>query len=267
MKLHRSLCLLTLPAFLMCISPASADWNSTISAANPLQWYSFNEAAGSTIANDQGSANADGTYVGGVGLGLAGLVGNAASFDGTSGYLLVGEPNLLGDWTVETIFRADIVSGGASQGIIGADFTAADRMALKAEQWNQTGQIGFTLFGVVDVTFAGPAAATPADFSHVTFVGKGTGTELFVNGLSVGSYPLTTPLSRHVIGAGAIRADSSLIDPLAGSIDELVIYDRALSAAEISAHFLAVSAPEPSTMLLLGSGLIGLIGFRKKSRK
>jgi hypothetical protein len=264
MKFHRLICLLTLPVFLTCLPSAKADWYSVISAANPLNWFSFEEAPGSTVADDQGSANLDGTYAGGVGLGAAGLVGSAATFDGTTGYVLVGGANLGTDWTVETILRADTLTGGASQGIIGADFTAADRVALKAEQWNETGQIGYTVFGVVDVTYTDAAAATPADFAHVTFVGTASGTELFIDGVSVGSDPTTAILNRHVLAAGAIRADGSLIDPLNGSIDELVIYDRALSAAEISAHFAAV--PEPSTIGLMLLGVLGFLGFRAYKR-
>ena len=133
MKVFR---LLSLAIVVLGVASSSvrADWNSTISAANPLHWFAFDETSGTT-ADDQGSGNADGTYTGSVGLGAAGLVGNAASFDGAS-HVLVGGADLVGDWTVETIFKADTVNGGASMGLIGADFTAANRMALKAEQWN-----------------------------------------------------------------------------------------------------------------------------------
>ena len=193
MRFDRLLAVLMVTLCVFWVSSASAAWDSTISGANPLHWFRFEETAGST-ADDQGSANADGTYDGGVGLGTSGLVGNAASFDGIDDHVLVGGPNLTGDWTVETILEADTVSGGVSQGIIGNDFTAADRTALKAEQWNDTGQLGYTLFGVVDVTFTGAAAATPADYAHVTFVGTGAGVELFVNGVSQGLDTITTPL-------------------------------------------------------------------------
>ena len=128
--------------------------------------------------------------------------------------MFVGGPNLATDWTLETIFKADIETGGVSQGIIGTDFTAAsDRMAVKAEQWNETGQLGYTVFGVVDVTLP---ATTPASYSHVVFTGSGSGVDVYVDGSLVGGDTVSTPLARFVIGAGAIRADGSLVDGLTG---------------------------------------------------
>ena len=138
-------------------------------------------------------------------------------------------------------------------GLVGANFAAAsDRAAIKAEQWNSTGQMGYTKFGAVDVTFTDSLAATPADFAHVVFVGQSTGVSLYVNGALAGTDAAATPLNRWALAAGAIRADGTLVDPLTGAIDELVIYDRALSPTEISAHFSAI--PEPTVLSL---GLLG----------
>ncbi len=49
-------------------------------------------------------------------------------------------------------------------------------------------------------------------------------------------------------------------------IDEVHLYDHALSESEIRADMLA-PMQEPSTSLLIGSGLVGLIGFRRRLRK
>ena len=77
MRFNRLLPALMLTLCLFWIASAGAAWDSTISGANPLHWFRFEEAAGSASADDQGSADTDGTYLGGVALETAGLVGNA----------------------------------------------------------------------------------------------------------------------------------------------------------------------------------------------
>jgi hypothetical protein len=47
-----------------------------------------------------------------------------------------------------------------------------------------------------------------------------------------------------------------------GLIDELAIYDRALTQTEIQAHLAAV--PVPTAAWLFSSGLLGLIGIARR---
>lgn len=240
----------------------AADWITEVNSADPLNWYKFDELAG-TVANDFGSGNLNGTYVGNVVLGSEGAMGNAAVFGGGS-YVFLGGANLTGDWTLEALFKADTVTGDVSMGLIGTDFAATSgRMAIKAEQWDSTERMGYTLFGVADVTFTDAAAATPADFAHVVFVAQNTGVSLYVNGVLAGTDATVTPLSRWVVAAGARRADETPVDPLTGAIDELVIYNRALSPAEISTHFTAV--PEPGVWSIMALG--ALLAWRSRRGK
>lgn len=109
-------------------------------------------------------------------------------------------------------------------------------MALKADQWNNTGQLGYTNFGVIDVTLSPP---TPSVFAHVAYVGTSSGVDLYLDGVLVDGDTTTAVLARDIIGAGRINAGAAG-DPLEGQIDELVIFDRALDAAEIAAHFFAI---------------------------
>jgi hypothetical protein len=66
---------------------------------------------------------------------------------------------------------------------------------------------------------------------------------LYVEGEFIGFNATTTPLSRHVLAAGQENASGGLVDPLTGAIDELVIYDRALTAEEVEQHYAAILTP------------------------
>jgi hypothetical protein len=210
---------------------AHADWVDEVTASNPLNWWRFEEEVGATVAADIGSENWDGNYTNDVALQQPGVVGMSAGFDGVDDYVFLGAENVADDWSVEVIFEAG--PGGASQGLIGGT-NPEPNSAIKAEQWNETGNLGYTNFGVIDITLPVP---TPSEFAHVVFVQTAAGVELYVDGVAVASDATTMELSREVIGGGNLNDTGGLGDPLDGLIDELVIYDRPLSSDEIMDHF------------------------------
>jgi hypothetical protein len=212
---------------------AHADWVSEVTDSNPLNWWRFEEEVGATVAADIGSENLDGNYTNDVALQQVGVVGKAAGFDAVDDYVFLGAENLTDDWSLEVIFQTG--PGGASQGLIGGLDSA-----IKAEQWNDTGTLGYTNFGVIDIDLGVP---TPAEFAHVVFVQTGAGVELYLDGSAVASDATTMELSREVIGGGNLNDTGGLGDPLDGLIDELVIYDRPLSSAEIMDHFNSIGGP------------------------
>lgn len=252
---------------LSACSHANADWNATIAASNPLNWYRLDEhnhPSQPGIAHDSGSQGLNGTY-GGEGMfrspfqGVPGLVGSAvefASVNDTQGMVLNGA-DLTGDWSAE--FVAKKTRETESQVLLGEP-PALGAHYLKLEQWQSTHQLGYTEAGRTDFLFSPPASAPLGQFVDVVFVNDSNGVQLYINGILKGSNSKPIPLPRHYIGSIGNRRDN-----LFAVLDEVVIYNRALSPAEIASHF--ASIPEPSTLLLAIASLAAMPTRRRNSRR
>jgi len=90
--------------------------------------------------------------------------------------------------------------------------------------------------------------------------------KLYLNGGLVAS--LYNPGQNPINSSANFRIgpDDNLNCPFSGAIDEVAVYNNALSASDVENLYNASSVPEPCTMLLFGSGLVGLAVYRKKSR-
>jgi alpha-tubulin suppressor-like RCC1 family protein len=176
-------------------------------------------------AGNGNSADSTGRHPGtGVnGLGYAtGFVGQGFNLDGINDLLMIGASPVSPPWTAEFWVKRD-TSPNDSATLIGDAATA-----LKLEQWPNTRRVGFTRFGVGDYSFNYIAPTNV--WVHLVFVGTGSETRLFVNGALQETLPLSISLPVNQIGGDIPGRYQNRVK---GMLDEISIYSRALTAAEI----------------------------------
>jgi hypothetical protein len=230
---------------------ARADWNATVASSNPLNWYRLDESTGN-VAIDYGSEGLNGTYGSGVNapaLGASGPVGGAVAFDGDRKNILLAGSTLSGDWSAEFIlkktgskFSAELIRGAH------LEFPSSH---LKLEQYPNTGQVGFTESFAADQVFSPPVIAPLGEYVHLVFVKDNSGMKAYLDGMLAGASASSVSLSRYQFG------DTENESPIA-VVDEILVYNRALSASEIAQHYQAIPEPGASMLALLGICLSGL---------
>jgi len=226
------------------------EWEAAISADNPLHWYKFDETGNDCI--DSGSGGLNGTYDG-VSLAQEGFfgAGTAVGFErsGANRANFANATDMPGPWTVEYIVKTTKPpAANDSQALHDGDATS-----IRLAGWTALGEAGFTLYGVADYQFTPEGDLTlndlviqPDEWMHLVWRNDGNGTQLFFNGQLVATSPDSVDLPRLRIGGrGAGPADH-----LNGVLDEAVVFERALSDADIIAHagaaaLVEVQAHEP----------------------
>lgn len=195
-------------------------------ADGPVFWLKFDETTGATTFADSGSAAANGTCDGGAcpTAGATGRIGQAAQFDGVDDRVTAAVNTPEGSYTVATWLR----------------FTGTEWV-----NWRTLVEFGDDApwFGV---TPSGQLTLYPAIFggslpkgqwAHAAYVWNGTQSKLFVNGQAVAVNAVAPP------GGGqglALAVETGGPNPWLGLLDDVRVYNRALSDAEIG----QLAAPE-----------------------
>ena len=163
-----------------------------------------------------------------------------------------------GDATFEFILSGDPVGGGRD-GFLAVGTSDATN-SLRYEQWDDTGQLGFTKGGVADNTFTALNAASPTTDTHVAYRWtQATGTmDLFINGAPTDSIAGAT--FDMPTGPGLLGNNAGLTEGMVGTISRVTTFDSAIGDSEIAAHANAFTGiPEPSSILLSSIAALALL--------
>jgi GH25 family lysozyme M1 (1,4-beta-N-acetylmuramidase) len=237
--------LFTATASLGIISPLTNTPGAVLAPANMVSWWpgdgNGNDIFGSNNLTAFNSVNF-----------TTGEQGGAFHFDGTS-YCSNGVSSLPVPWTACVwVNRQNAPKSGAA-------LTGDGLFEIKLEQFNGTRDVGITKFGVVDNRFT-PLYSVPVNtWTHLAFVGTSTNTLLYVNGILQSTLAMSLSLPRTYIGVGYVTSTGAFVDYMAGSLDEFMIFSRALDATEINSIYQAgssglVRAPAFTGMKLAGPG-------------
>ena len=138
-------------------------------------------------------------------------------------------------------------------------------MKLNYALKTQSGSVRQIARNTGEIQNNGGAVAT-GEWHHVVAVYHSeTSREIYVNGISTGTNTTNVPfLAPSGFSIGALdRSDPSVVDEFEGGIDDVQLYDHAVSAADVTFLFGNAGSslvPEPATgmmaFLALGLGLV-----------
>jgi hypothetical protein len=224
---------------------ASLTYAQEVLLDQPLAFWRFDETSGTTAVDSSGHGN-DGTYAGGVTLGVTGAIANdggtAAAFDGMTGFMTAGDvfeftgptPCSFEAW-VNPILDADfhdILSRSDGQG----GTTTGYLMYVEPQP---TPMMDFALYsaGSGDIAESDGVNIDGGAYTQVVGVYDGTNVIIYANGAplmtNTASFTIPATTSPFVVAAQSGGATSWFH----GDIDDVSVYGQALSAARILVHY------------------------------
>jgi hypothetical protein len=216
-------------------SPKTVAVTLTVSpqSTNLVGAWGFDETSGTTAADASGRGNA-GTLDGPT-WSTAGKFGGALSFDGVNDWVTIPDANVLDlttGMTMEAWVRPSAI-GSLWRCVMLKEQPADLIYALYAG--DSRGHAATDVFTSADIGLSGTATTALNTWTHLAATYDGSTLRLYVNGVQAASRAVTGSI-RASTGVLRIGGDSSWSDEwFSGLIDEVRLYNRALSATEIQA--------------------------------
>jgi len=259
------------PASLTVVAPTAYD--ALVLADQPLAYYRLSETGGTTAYDYVGGYN--GTYLNSPGLnqpGPSSAVPASVLFDGTSQSVSIPASPALefaGDITLEAWVQPNAVLNTSTCGNIiakGYDNSQCGETTIRVTQGTPSyfygGQWGYGGGGIT----AGLVTEYPLTWYHVVLTYETAAPfngywKLYVDSQLVGTVQDWIGVLNYTdpwaIGTGTADGTNRFY---AGNITAAAIYNHALTAAEVTAHFLAagppvITAPPQSTVVIAGSNV------------
>ncbi len=184
-----------------------------------VNYWRLDEGSGAAAADSGPGAN-PGTLTNGP-TWVTGRAGTALHMTGLTEHVMIGAANVAPPWSVSMWVKREDSSDTNARLM---DPTVAGT-GLRLEQYNNTNQVGMTTYGVADWSFGTPAPV--GSWVHLVFTHDGTNSQLYADTVASGTIASgAANLGRHVIGG--------LVSTLKGTIDEIRVYNKVLSAGEIA---------------------------------
>ena len=195
--------------------------------------YSFDQGSGTAAPDASGTGN-NGTLTNGPSWAAAGKYGGAISFDGVNDMVTIADSASL-DLTTGMTLQAWVrpaVLGWPYRTVLLKETPGSHVYALYL---NETTRPQGTMFaGGFERIATGAAALAANTWTHLATTYEGTNLRLYVNGTLVTTTAASGAISTST---GALRIGANTIWPeeaFQGLIDEVRVYNRALTAAELT---------------------------------
>jgi Concanavalin A-like lectin/glucanases superfamily len=240
---------------------------------------SLSTAQASLVAYWQGEGNFQdsigghhGAALNGVGF-ATGMIGQGFSFDGVNDYIDVldsgGSTSMNLSYQTVAMWLKPNMSPSSAAGVFPLDkrngspsFLGEYAMLVRG---NGRYQVSVDSTAVTNPAINGTTLGTiPMDqWSHVAWTWNGSNLNFYLNGTLLTSSTSTGTIVQNTASL-KIGARSDVTSFYKGIIDDIRIYDQALSASDISA--LVHPVPLPPAFIFFASAMLGYLGLSDKAR-
>jgi len=219
----------------------TAGYREAVLMDMPVAYWRLGEDGTLRAVDEIGAhtGNYSGTYVQGASGALPDDGNTAVEFPGTNGFVTFGDVLDLTELSIEAWIKIDAIANGAFHHVV------CKRMAdVNGEQGygiNVSPMFGINFAVARDSSYSGGAYMSPEldVWYHLVGTFDGLTAQLFVNGVSVDNVVKPVMMLDNPAPLLIGGYDRSGNGSFQGTIDEVAIYDTALSPNQVAAHYQA----------------------------